>query len=80
MNTNTNTKRKTNTSSMFGPFDLIVGCDGVNSQVRNSMQDSFGPAFQTTKERLPGLFKVVRLNYTINNNVYDPTAVSLLIQ
>mmetsp|Transcript_46744 Transcript_46744/g.50431 ORF Transcript_46744/g.50431 Transcript_46744/m.50431 type:complete len:389 (-) Transcript_46744:31-1197(-) len=77
--TTTTATTMTNISSMFGPFDLIVGCDGVNSQVRNSMQDSFGPAFHTTKARLPGLFKVVRLNDAINRNVYDPTAVSLLL-
>ncbi len=57
-------------------FDLIVGCDGVNSPVRAAMEQSF-PGFQTSKEQLPGEFKVVRLN-TVPPKV-DPTAVSLIL-
>ena len=71
-------------SSEFGPFDLIVGCDGVNSQVRSSIDQNF-EEFSTTRERLPGFLKVVRLGYAAGatnedgSDVYDPTAVSLLI-
>lgn len=70
--------------SEFGPFDLIVGCDGVNSMVRASIDQSF-PEFATTKKILPGFFKVVRLGYPVGrtseygSNAYDPKAVSLLI-
>ena len=60
----------------MGPYDLIIGCDGVNSLVRNSI-DSIFTDFITTKDRLPGLFKVVRLNSVPTKDV-DPTAVSLL--
>lgn len=60
----------------MGTFDLIVGCDGVNSPVRSAIQEYF-PAFDTKQEKLPGNFKVVRLN-GIPPTV-DPTAVSLLI-
>jgi kynurenine 3-monooxygenase len=57
-------------------YDLILGCDGVNSVVRAAMQDSF-PAFQSTKEKLPGEFKVVRLEKVPPG--VDPTSVSLIL-
>jgi kynurenine 3-monooxygenase len=60
----------------IGPYDLVIGCDGVNSQVRNSIDNVF-TNFISTKDRLPGLFKVVRLNSVPTKDV-DPTAVSLL--
>ena len=60
----------------MGPFDLIIGCDGVNSVVRKAMQESF-PAFQTKKDRLPGEFKVVKLENAPPK--VDPTAVSLVL-
>ena len=72
------------TISEFGPFDLIVGCDGVNSRVRASIDQIF-PEFATTRKKLPGFFKVVRLGYPVGttsedgSNAYDPKAVSLLI-
>jgi kynurenine 3-monooxygenase len=59
----------------MGPFDLIIGCDGVNSIVRKAMQESF-PAFETKKDRLPGEFKVVRLESAPPK--VDPTSVSLV--
>ena len=69
----------------FGPFDLIVGCDGVNSRVRDSIDKSF-EEFATTFERIPGLLKVVRLDYSVGKTTdedtqapYDPKAVNLLI-
>ena len=57
-------------------YDLIIGCVGVNSVVRAAMQDSF-PAFQSTKEKLPGEFKVVRLDKVPQG--VDPTSVSLIL-
>ena len=68
----------------FGPFDLIVGCDGVNSRVRDSINKRF-EEFATTSECLPGLLKVVRLDYPVGQTTdehkrdfYDPKAVKLL--
>ena len=68
----------------FGPFDLIIGCDGVNSRVRDSIDKRF-QEFVTTSERLPGLLKVARLGYSVgktaeehNRDFYDPRAVKLL--
>jgi kynurenine 3-monooxygenase len=74
-----NTMTITTNGEMTGAperFDLILGCDGVNSVVRAAMEQSF-PAFQATKEKLPGEFKVVRLD-TVPPNV-DPTSVSLIL-
>jgi len=67
---------KTENGEEMGSFDLIVGCDGVNSPVRTTMEKTFA-TFETTKKRLPGEFKVVCLNSAPPN--VDPTAVSLLI-
>ena len=58
------------------PFDLIVGCDGVNSIVRSSIEKAF-PAFESTMQQLPGKFKVVRL-HAVPPSV-DPTSVSLIL-
>jgi kynurenine 3-monooxygenase len=66
----------TEDSRKLGPFDLIVGCDGVNSAVRSTMEEAF-PAFETTKERLPGEFKVVQME-DVPPKV-DPTSVSLIL-
>jgi kynurenine 3-monooxygenase len=60
----------------FGPFDLIVGTDGVNSVVRKTIQSTW-PAFQADMNRLPGEFKVVQLEQTPPN--VDPLAVSLIL-
>jgi kynurenine 3-monooxygenase len=57
-------------------FDLVVGCDGVNSIVRRAMDEAW-PAFEATKEAIPGELKVVRLN-TMPPKL-DPTAVALLL-
>jgi kynurenine 3-monooxygenase len=57
-------------------FDLIVGCDGVNSPVRTAMKEVF-PAFEAIKERLPGEFRVVRLDKVPPK--VDPASVSLIL-
>lgn len=58
-------------------YDLIVGCDGVNSIVRKSMQDFLGPVFQSDQTLLPGVFKVARLPQMPPK--LDPNAVQLLL-
>jgi len=57
-------------------YDLIIGCDGVNSVVRTAMEQSFS-AFESTKTKLPGEFKVVRLDEV--PPMVDPTSVSLIL-
>lgn len=57
----------------IGPFDLIVGCDGVNSKVRKSMEQIESPYFQSTMDPLPGKFKVVRLSSMPPE--LDPTSI-----
>eukprot|EP00977_Amphora_coffeiformis_P001003 scaffold219_cov156-Amphora_coffeaeformis.AAC.1 len=57
-------------------FDLIVGCDGVKSIVRKSIQSSWTD-FEASVEVLPGEFKVVRLPKM--PPLLDPTAVALIL-
>ncbi|KAG7346981.1 kynurenine 3-monooxygenase [Nitzschia inconspicua] len=57
-------------------YDIIVGADGVNSIVRNSIRQSH-PSFQTSKESLPGEFKVVRVDK--GPPKVDPASVSLIL-
>jgi kynurenine 3-monooxygenase len=57
------------------PFDLVVGCDGVNSIVRQQIAADW-PEFKTTQELLPGVFKVAQLSAV--PPLLDPTAVQLL--
>lgn len=57
-------------------YDLIVGCDGVNSVVRVAIEATH-PGFECTKTRLPGEFKVVRLDEAPPE--VDPTSVSLIV-
>ena len=58
------------------PFDLIVGCDGVNSVVRSSIAAA-SAAFQCQKNLLPGEFKACRLQTAPQK--LDPTSVALII-
>ena len=80
LTTTTTTKSSSNPStpdsSSSSSYDLIVGCDGVNSMVRQSLQETW-PAFATTKSILPGVFKVVQLGHMPPK--LDPTAVALLV-
>lgn len=69
-------KLLTTGSSSSDKFDLVVGCDGVNSIVRQTMQTTW-PEFNVTKELIPGLFKVVRLASMPPK--LDPTAVALVL-
>lgn len=57
-------------------FDLVVGCDGVNSIVRQTIDDHW-PTFETSTEVLRGNFKVFQL--PIMPPKLDPTAVALLL-
>lgn len=57
-------------------FDLIVGCDGVNSIVRDAMLDN-DDQFSAVISTLPGEFKTVVLN--MMPPLLDPTDVSLLL-
>jgi kynurenine 3-monooxygenase len=59
-----------------GPFDLIVGCDGVNSVVRSSIAAT-STAFQTEKAKLPGEFKACRLKTAPKK--LDATSVALVL-
>jgi kynurenine 3-monooxygenase len=58
-----------------GPYDLVVGCDGVNSKVRSSMEAELS-GFEVEKEALPGIFKVARL--PIMPPLLDPTSIHLI--
>lgn len=49
-----------NNSIVQGPFDLVVGCDGVFSNVRKSMNSSF-PFFQSAMGMLTGVRKLSEL-------------------
>ena len=70
------TSTSTPESSIQPPFDLIVGCDGVNSVVRDAIT-SCSPSFESTKTLLPGDFKVCRLDQV--PPMVDPTSVCLIL-
>lgn len=74
-----NLEQKTLTTqdgTKLGPFDIILGCDGVNSVVRRAMEESC-PAFSSQRTALPGEFKVCKLNQAPPQ--IDPTSVLLLL-
>lgn len=64
------------TEATEGAFDLIVGCDGINSAVRGAMQNA-SPNMTVEKKKLPGDFKVCRLKSSPPE--LDPTSVALLL-
>ena len=66
----------TGRSVELGPFDLVVGCDGVNSPVRTSLE-AVSDRFESVRTDLPGIFKVVRLQETPEK--LDPTTVALML-
>lgn len=66
----------TSENSKAGSFDLIVGCDGVRSIVRESIASTW-PDFEAHSEIIPGDFQVVRIPKMPPG--LDPTAVALLI-
>jgi kynurenine 3-monooxygenase len=60
----------------FGPYDIMCGCDGVNSIVRKSMCAQ-NPKFTGETKVLPGYFKVCRLESP--PPLLDSTSVILLL-
>jgi kynurenine 3-monooxygenase len=74
--TTTSSNSSSNSNNGVDTFDLVVGCDGVNSIVRGAMDEAY-PAFECTKEAIPGILKVVRLNSM--PPLLDPTAVALVL-
>jgi len=62
-----------------GPYDLIVGCDGANSIVRNALQTYSPPSTfsYTQRKLLPGCFKVARAEKM--PPLMDPESVGLLL-
>ena len=68
-------ERKRN-ETVLVPYDLLVGCDGVNSIVRNAMKKA-APKFAADKQTLPGEFKVARLDERPPK--LDPNSVALMI-
>jgi kynurenine 3-monooxygenase len=63
-------------SAPQGPYDFIVGCDGVNSVVRDSIAAAM-PTFDCTKTPIPGDYKVCRLDQSPPK--VDPTSVCLIL-
>lgn len=74
--TTSSTSDMKTTQATAGPFDLIVGCDGVNSIVRDSIASAW-PDFSFTKTPLPGDYKVCRLECAPPK--VDPTSVCLIL-
>jgi kynurenine 3-monooxygenase len=62
-----------------GPYDLIVGCDGANSVVRNALRAHSPPnTFSFTQRKLlPGCFKVARAEEF--PPLLDPASVALIL-
>lgn len=70
------TQQITTESGKSFRFDVVLGCDGVNSVVRRAVDERWSE-FQCTREAIPGHYKVVRLD-SIPPDL-DPTAVALLL-
>ena len=62
-----------------GPYDLIVGCDGANSIVRDALQKNSPPnTFSFTQRKLlPGCFKCARTKAF--PPLMDPESVGLIL-
>lgn len=61
-----------------GPFDLIVGSDGVNSIVRQAMERSSVPGtFECAQRTLPGFYRVARVEQMPPG--LDPSSVALML-
>ena len=58
-------------------YDLIVGCDGANSIIRNAMQEYSPPFSFTQRKLLPGCFKVARTEK--RPPLIDPESVALIL-
>jgi kynurenine 3-monooxygenase len=74
---NLQSKMLTTAGNQKASFDLVVGCDGVNSVVREAIKTSAGDKFDYTKTNLPGEFKVCRLPMVPPK--VDTTSVCLLL-
>ncbi|KAL7483803.1 hypothetical protein ACHAW6_009445 [Cyclotella cf. meneghiniana] len=57
-------------------YDLVIGCDGANSIVRNALH-TYSPPFRATQRKLPGFFKVARV--PVMPPKMDPRSVGLLL-
>lgn len=68
-----------NASVQKGPYDLIVGCDGANSIVRQALLAHSPPStFSFTQRKLlPGCFKVARAEEM--PPLLDPASVALIL-
>ncbi|KAL7532216.1 hypothetical protein ACHAXR_007356 [Thalassiosira sp. AJA248-18] len=75
----TGKKENTQGQKITGPYDLIVGCDGSNSIVRDALQAYSPPnTFSYTQRKLlPGCFKVARLGKM--PPLMDPESVGLIL-
>ena len=62
--------------TMHGPFDLIVGCDGVQSAVRQAMANRWSEWFDCSVEPLAGELKVAEGPMP---SALDASAVALLV-
>jgi kynurenine 3-monooxygenase len=69
--------KKDKNQTLVSPYDMLVGCDGVNSIVRSAMKKASPNQFKAEKQVLPGEFKVARI-HAIPPKL-DPSAVTLII-
>ena len=63
--------------TMLGPFDLICGCDGINSKVRDAMVQASQGIMRVDKKGLPGIYKVARMGHM--PPTLEPSAVALIM-